>query len=95
MRDPNNILIIDQFAELFDGFLIGSSDLIQLVLGVDRDFEMVTFEFDERDPGVLAALKLAIEGAKRNNRHVDICGQAPSDYPKIADFLEHEMARVC
>ncbi len=84
---PNNILIIDRFAALFDGFSIGSNDLTQLVLGVDRDSEMVAFEFDERDPGVLAALKLAIEGAKRNHRHVGICGQAPSDYPEIADFL--------
>ncbi|MGI9418218.1 MAG: phosphoenolpyruvate synthase [Geminicoccaceae bacterium] len=84
---PNNILLIDGFAELFDGFSIGSNDLTQLVLGVDRDSEMVAFEFDERDPGVLAALKLAIEGAKRNGRHVGICGQAPSDYPEIAEFL--------
>ncbi|MGI9499594.1 MAG: phosphoenolpyruvate synthase [Geminicoccaceae bacterium] len=84
---PNNILLIDQFAELFDGFSIGSNDLTQLVLGVDRDSEMVAFEFDERDPGVLTALKLAVEGAKRNDRHVGICGQAPSDYPEIAEFL--------
>jgi pyruvate,water dikinase len=84
---PNNILIIDEFAKLFDGFSIGSNDLTQLVLGVDRDSEMVAFEFDERDPGVLAALELAVQGAKRNGRHVGICGQAPSDYPEIAAFL--------
>ena len=84
---PNNILLIDQFAELFDGFSIGSNDLTQLVLGVDRDSEMVAFDFDERDPGVLEALRLAVEGAKRNGRHIGICGQAPSDYPEIAEFL--------
>ena len=87
---PNNILLIDRFAELFDGFSIGSNDLTQLLLGVDRDSELVAFEFDERDPGVLAALKLAIEGAKRNGRHVGICGQAPSDYPEITEFLVRE-----
>ncbi|MDH3665285.1 MAG: PEP-utilizing enzyme, partial [Alphaproteobacteria bacterium] len=84
---PNNVVLVDQFAELFDGFSIGSNDLTQLVLGVDRDSEMVAFEFDERDPGVLAMLKLAVEGAKRNGRHCGICGQAPSDYPEIAEFL--------
>ena len=84
---PNNVLLIDDFAELFDGFSIGSNDLTQLVLGVDRDSELVAFDFDERDPGVLAMLKLAVEGAKRNGRHSGICGQAPSDYPEIADHL--------
>ena len=84
---PNNIILIDQFAELFDGFSIGSNDLTQLVLGVDRDSEMVAFEFDERDPGVLNMLKLAVDGAKRNSRHCGICGQAPSDYPEIAEYL--------
>jgi pyruvate, water dikinase len=84
---PNNVLLIDQFAELFDGFSIGSNDLTQLVLGVDRDSAMVAFEFDERDPGVLEMLKLAVEGARRNGRHSGICGQAPSDYPEIAEYL--------
>jgi pyruvate,water dikinase len=84
---PNNVLLIDDFAELFDGFSIGSNDLTQLVLGVDRDSELVAFDFDERDPGVLAMLKLAVEGAKRNGRHSGICGQAPSDYPEIAEYL--------
>jgi pyruvate,water dikinase len=84
---PNNVLLIDRFAELFDGFSIGSNDLTQLVLGVDRDSEMVAFDFDERDPGVLEMLKLAVDGARRNGRHSGICGQAPSDYPEIAEYL--------
>ena len=84
---PNNVVQIDAFAEIFDGFSIGSNDLTQLTLGVDRDSEIVAFDFDERDPGVLEALRLAIDGAKRNNRHVGICGQAPSDYPEVAQFL--------
>ncbi|NEX62900.1 phosphoenolpyruvate synthase [Noviherbaspirillum galbum] len=84
---PNNVLQIDAFAELFDGFSIGSNDLTQLVLGVDRDSELVAADFDEHDPGLLAMLRMAIEGAKRNGRHVGICGQAPSDYPDIAEYL--------
>ncbi len=84
---PNNVLLVDEFSDLFDGFSIGSNDLTQLTLGVDRDSEMVAFEFDERDPGVLAMLKLAVEGAQRNGRHCGICGQAPSDYPEIAEYL--------
>jgi pyruvate, water dikinase len=84
---PNNVLRIDAFCRLFDGISIGSNDLTQLTLGVDRDSELVAFEFDERDPGVLAFLRMAVEGAKRNGRHVSICGQAPSDYPEIAEML--------
>jgi pyruvate,water dikinase len=84
---PNNVIQIDAFAERFDGFSIGSNDLTQLVLGVDRDSEMVAFDFDERDPGVLAFLKQAVEGARRNGSHCGICGQAPSDYPEIAKYL--------
>jgi pyruvate,water dikinase len=84
---PNNVVMIDAFAELFDGFSIGSNDLTQLTLGVDRDSEMVAFDFDERDPGVLQMLKLAVEGAKRHGRHSGICGQAPSDYPEVAEYL--------
>ena len=84
---PNNVIQIDAFARLFDGFSIGSNDLTQLVLGVDRDSDMVSFEFDERDPGVLEMLRLAIEGAHRNGRHVGICGEAPATYPEVARFL--------
>jgi pyruvate,water dikinase len=84
---PNNVIQIDAFAELFDGFSIGSNDLTQLTLGVDRDSEIVAFDFDERDPGMLQMLKLALEGAKRNGRHVGICGEAPANYPEIARYL--------
>ncbi|NBB84473.1 MAG: phosphoenolpyruvate synthase [Alphaproteobacteria bacterium] len=84
---PNNVVLIDKFAELFDGFSIGSNDLTQLTLGVDRDSQMVAFDFDERDEGVKEMLRLAVEGARRNNRHSGICGQAPSDYPEIARYL--------
>jgi pyruvate,water dikinase len=84
---PNNVLSIDAFAELFDGFSIGSNDLTQLTLGLDRDSEIVSFDFDERDPGVLELLKLAVLGAKRNGRHIGICGEAPANYPEIARYL--------
>ena len=84
---PNNVLLIDEFSQLFDGFSIGSNDLTQLTLGVDRDSEIVAESFDERDPGMLKMLKLAVEGAKRNGRHSGICGQAPSDHPEIAKYL--------
>ncbi len=84
---PNNVILIDQFAALFDGFSIGSNDLTQLTLGVDRDSEMVSFDFDERDEGVREMIRLAVEGARRNHRHSGICGQAPSDYPEIAEYL--------
>lgn len=84
---PNNVIQIDAFSRIFDGFSIGSNDLTQLVLGVDRDSEMVAFDFDERDPGVKEMIRLTIEGARRNHRHSGICGQAPSDYPEIAEYL--------
>jgi pyruvate,water dikinase len=84
---PNNVILIDAFAKLFDGFSIGSNDLTQLTLGVDRDSEIVAFDFDERDPGMLEMLRLAVTGAKRNGRHVGICGEAPANYPEIARYL--------
>ena len=84
---PNNVILIDEFAKRFDGFSIGSNDLTQLTLGVDRDSEMVAFDFDERDPGMFEMLRLAVDGARRNDRHSGICGQAPSDYPEVAQFL--------
>jgi pyruvate,water dikinase len=84
---PNNVISIDEFSKIFDGFSIGSNDLTQLTLGVDRDSEIVAFDYDERDPGVEKMVEMAIDGAKRNNRHSGICGQAPSDYPEFAEFL--------
>lgn len=84
---PSNVILIDAFAKLFDGISIGSNDLTQLTLGVDRDSEILSQQFDERDPAVMQMLKMAIEGARRNNIHSGICGQAPSDYPEIADFV--------
>jgi pyruvate,water dikinase len=84
---PNNVVQVDAFSRIFDGFSIGSNDLTQLVLGVDRDSELVAFDFDERDEGVMEMIRLAITGAHRNGRHVGICGQAPSDFPEVATKL--------
>jgi pyruvate, water dikinase len=84
---PNNVILIDDFSRLFDGFSIGSNDLTQLTLGVDRDSTLVAQVFDERDPGVMKLISQVIIGAKRNQRHSGICGQAPSDYPDFAAFL--------
>ena len=84
---PNNVIRIDGFAKLFDGFSIGSNDLTQLTLGVDRDSEIVAFDFDERDPGMLEMLRLAVTGARRNKRHVGICGEAPANHPELAAAL--------
>jgi pyruvate,water dikinase len=84
---PNNVILLDQFAQRFDGFSIGSNDLTQLTLGVDRDSEIVAFDYDERDEGVKEMIRLAVEGCRRNGIHSGLCGQAPSDYPDMAEFL--------
>jgi pyruvate, water dikinase len=84
---PNNVLLLDQFSKRFDGFSIGSNDLTQLTLGVDRDSEIVAFDYDERDEGVKEMIRLAVEGCRRNGIHSGLCGQAPSDYPDMAEFL--------
>ncbi len=84
---PNNVLLIDRFAQHFDGFSIGSNDLTQLTLGVDRDSEIVAFDYDERDEGVKAMIRMAVEGCRRNGIHSGLCGQAPSDYPDMAEYL--------
>jgi pyruvate,water dikinase len=87
---PNNVIQVDEFSKLFDGFSIGSNDLTQLVLGVDRNSELLASDFDERDPGVMKMVSMAIQGARRNHRHSGLCGQAPSDYPEFAEFLVKE-----
>ena len=84
---PSNVIRIDGFAQLFDGFSIGSNDLTQLTLGVDRDSEIVAFDFDERDPAMLEMLRLAVTGARRNHRHCGICGEAPANFPDLATAL--------
>jgi pyruvate,water dikinase len=84
---PNNVVQVDAFSTIFDGFSIGSNDLTQLVLGVDRDSELVAFDFDERDEGVVEMIRQAVAGAHRNGRHIGICGQGPSDFPDLARRL--------
>jgi pyruvate,water dikinase len=84
---PSNVILADQFAQVFDGFSIGSNDLTQLTLGLDRDSALVAHLFDERNEGVKRMVKMAIETAKVHNRKIGICGQAPSDYPEFAQFL--------
>jgi pyruvate,water dikinase len=84
---PNNVILVDQFASRFDGFSIGSNDLTQLTLGVDRDSATVAFDYDERDDGVKEMIRLAVMGCQRNGIHSGICGQAPSDYPDMAEYL--------
>ena len=84
---PNNVIMAEEFAQVFDGFSIGSNDLTQLTLGLDRDSALVARLFDERSEGVKRMVKLAIAAAKQHNRKIGICGQAPSDYPEFAQFL--------
>ncbi|MCF7968886.1 MAG: phosphoenolpyruvate synthase [Methylococcaceae bacterium] len=84
---PSNVLLATEFAEVFDGFSIGSNDLTQLTLGVDRDSEIVAHIFDERNPAVMRSIASVIRDAKAAGRKIGICGQAPSDYPEFAEFL--------
>ena len=84
---PSNVFAIDEFAKVFDGFSIGSNDLTQLCLGVDRDSGLLAGLFDEDNTAVREAISLAIKGAHRNGKEVGICGQAPSDRPHFAKFL--------
>ena len=87
---PVNVVLADEFLSIFDGFSIGSNDLTQLTLGVDRDGELVSHIFDERNPAMLEMFKRAIEACKRHGKYCGICGQAPSDYPEVAEFLVKE-----
>ena len=84
---PSNVILADRFADIFDGFSIGSNDLTQLILGVDRDSEIVAPIFDERDDAVKTMIASVIRTAKARGRKIGICGQAPSDYPDFAQFL--------
>jgi pyruvate, water dikinase len=80
-------MLADEFCQVFDGFSIGSNDLTQLTLGLDRDSALVSELFDERNDAVKQMIRLAIASAKRNGRKIGLCGQAPSDYPEFAQFL--------
>jgi pyruvate,water dikinase len=84
---PSNVILADEFADVFDGFSIGSNDLTQLTLGVDRDSEIVAHVFDERNAAVKIFIAQVIKAAKAKGRKIGICGQAPSDYPEFAQFL--------
>jgi pyruvate, water dikinase len=84
---PSNPLLAEQFLELFDGFSIGSNDLTQLTLGIDRDSGIVAGSFDERNPAVLALIGMAIQTCRRLNKYIGICGQGPSDHPDLAQWL--------
>jgi pyruvate,water dikinase len=87
---PSNALLADAFLEYFDGFSIGSNDLTQLTLGLDRDSELVAGSFDERDPAVQILLRMAIQACRRQGKYVGICGQGPSDHPDLARWLAQE-----
>nr|WP_315848075.1 phosphoenolpyruvate synthase [uncultured Rhodoferax sp.] len=89
---PSNAILADQFLEYFDGFSIGSNDLTQLTLGLDRDsgLELLAADFDERDPAVKALISLAIDACKRQGKYIGICGQGPSDHPDFAQWLEEQ-----
>ncbi|ARV17743.1 Phosphoenolpyruvate synthase [Curvibacter sp. AEP1-3] len=89
---PSNAILADQFLEFFDGFSIGSNDLTQLSLGLDRDsgLDLLAADFDERDPAVKALITMAIDACKRQGKYVGICGQGPSDHPDFAKWLEQQ-----
>jgi len=87
---PSNIILAEEFAKIFDGFSIGSNDLTQLVLGVDRDSELVSHIYDERNEAVKKFIHQVIKVAKKYKRKIGICGQAPSDFPDFTKFLVKE-----
>ncbi len=84
---PSNVIFAEEFLQVFDGYSIGSNDLTQLTLGVDRDSTLVAHIFDERNEAVKRMLKMAIDACKKEGKYIGICGQAPSDYPEITQFL--------
>ncbi len=87
---PSNALLADEFLDIFDGFSIGSNDLTQLTLGLDRDSSIVAHLFDERNPAVKKLLSMAIQTARRKGKYIGICGQGPSDHPDLAEWLMEE-----
>jgi pyruvate,water dikinase len=87
---PSNVILADEFASIFDGFSIGSNDLTQLTLGLDRDSALISYLFSEQNPAVKSLIRETIHAAKRNNIKVGLCGQAPSDIPEFAQFLVEE-----
>ncbi len=87
---PSNVILADEFCDVFDGFSIGSNDLTQLCLGLDRDSALVSHLFDERNPAVKSLISTVIKQARARGRKIGICGQAPSDYPEFARFLVEE-----
>jgi pyruvate,water dikinase len=87
---PSNALLADRFLEHFDGFSIGSNDLTQMTLALDRDSSLVADAFDERDPAVKHMLHLAIQACRKAGKYVGICGQGPSDHPDLAQWLVEE-----
>jgi len=87
---PSNALLADDFLEYFDGFSIGSNDMTQLTLGLDRDSSLVAGSFDERNPAVKKILSMAIQACRARNKYVGICGQGPSDHPDLAEWLMRE-----
>ena len=84
---PSNAILADEFLDHFDGFSIGSNDLTQLTLGLDRDSGLVAASFDERDPAVKALISMAIKACKARGKYVGICGQGPSDHLDLAEWL--------
>ena len=89
---PSNAILAEAFLEYFDGFSIGSNDLTQLTLGLDRDsgMELLAADFDERDPAVQALIRMAIAACKKQGKYIGICGQGPSDHPDFARWLQDE-----
>lgn len=84
---PANVILADQFLEIFDGYSIGSNDLTQLTLGVDRESAKIAHIFDERNEAIKRMIHMAIQACKSKGKYIGICGQAPSDYPEITKFL--------